>query len=233
MPRNKAITIIIPCKNESGSLDYLFQCLNQLDPDFELILIVGISHDNTLDKCLEFKKIRPKNTIVVEQSGSGKMAAVREAALISKYDNVAIWDADFSVEVTDQLMLIRTFCESDQDSLITGSRLNLKMELGSMRFLNFFGNLTFALLYSLKLNMRISDTLCGSKIFPKKLLLNPLNQRFSRADPFGDHSLLLEASLAGMKINCIPVSYKKRRYGKTNIHRFRHGFSLLKLYFSL
>ena len=48
-------------------------------------------------------------------------------------------------------------------------------------------------------------------------------------DPFGDFNLLFGASLLNLKIRDIPVRYKDRTYGQTNISRFKHGWLLLKM----
>ena len=48
-------------------------------------------------------------------------------------------------------------------------------------------------------------------------------------DPFGDFNLLFGAALLKLRIRDIPVRYKHRTYGKTNISRFSHGWLLLKM----
>jgi hypothetical protein len=52
---------------------------------------------------------------------------------------------------------------------------------------------------------------------------------FGDFDPFGDFELLFPAATLGLGIVDIPVRYLARTYGNTNIHRFRHGFLLLKM----
>ena len=48
-------------------------------------------------------------------------------------------------------------------------------------------------------------------------------------DPFGDFELLFPASILGLGIVDVPVYYRARLYGATNIHRFRHGLMLLRM----
>ncbi len=54
-------------------------------------------------------------------------------------------------------------------------------------------------------------------------------ERFGDFDPFGDFELLFPASLFGLGIVDIPVRYRDRIYGSTNIRRFHHGLMLLKM----
>lgn len=52
---------------------------------------------------------------------------------------------------------------------------------------------------------------------------------FGDFDPFGDFELLFPAAVLGLGVIDIPVRYRTRTYGTTNIHRFRHGWILLKM----
>jgi hypothetical protein len=52
---------------------------------------------------------------------------------------------------------------------------------------------------------------------------------FGEFDPFGDFDLLLGAYKLNLKIQEVPIRYRERIYGTTNIHRFRHGWLLLKM----
>jgi hypothetical protein len=52
---------------------------------------------------------------------------------------------------------------------------------------------------------------------------------FGDFDPFGDFDLLFGAAKQHLKIVEIPIRYRERTYGTTNISRFRHGWLLLKM----
>ena len=52
---------------------------------------------------------------------------------------------------------------------------------------------------------------------------------FGDFDPFGDFELLFPAAVLGLGIVDIPIRYRARRYGDTNISRFQHGLILLKM----
>ncbi len=75
----------------------------------------------------------------------------------------------------------------------------------------------------------MKDTLCGTKVLRKsdyeKLAAN--RAYFGDFDPFGDFDLLFGAAKMNLKILDLPVRYRERTYGTTNISRFRHGLLLL------
>jgi hypothetical protein len=52
---------------------------------------------------------------------------------------------------------------------------------------------------------------------------------FGDFDPFGDFDLLFGAAKLNLKIVDLPVHYRERTYGTTNISRWRHGWLLLKM----
>ena len=47
------------------------------------------------------------------------------------------------------------------------------------------------------------------------------------ADPFCDFDLIFSAAYSSQKIVELPIHYRSRKYGKTNISRFRDGWKLL------
>jgi hypothetical protein len=52
---------------------------------------------------------------------------------------------------------------------------------------------------------------------------------FGDFDPFGDFDLLFGAAKLNLKIRDLPIRYRDRTYGTTNISRFRHGLLLLRM----
>ena len=55
------------------------------------------------------------------------------------------------------------------------------------------------------------------------------NKDLGDFDPFGDFDLIFGASKLNLKIVEVPIRYDERKYGETQISRFRHGWLLLKM----
>ncbi|KKR58618.1 MAG: type 12 methyltransferase [Candidatus Woesebacteria bacterium GW2011_GWC2_40_30] len=53
--------------------------------------------------------------------------------------------------------------------------------------------------------------------------------KYLEVDPFGDFALIFAAIKHNLKVVEIPVRYREREYGSTNIRRFYHGLLLFKL----
>lgn len=100
-----------------------------------------------------------------------------------------------------------------------------------MRFLNRLGNVLFAKSVSRVLEVRLADTLCGTKLVSKRDYERFVQWRadFGDFDPFGDFELLFPAAILGLGVTAVPVHYRARTYGTTNIRRFRDGLILLRM----
>ncbi len=79
------------------------------------------------------------------------------------------------------------------------------------------------------LGVRIGDCLCGTKLVARRDYERMQRWRadFGDFDPFGDFELLFPAAVLGIGIIDVPIRYRARTYGTTNISRFRHGLMLL------
>ena len=100
-----------------------------------------------------------------------------------------------------------------------------------MRFLNLMANQLFSIVFSWLLNQRYTDTLCGTKALSRSDYERIRENRsyFGDFDPFGDFDLIFGSSKLSLKMIEIPIQYKARSYGRTQISRFRHGLQLLRM----
>jgi hypothetical protein len=141
-----------------------------------------------------------------------------------------ILDADLSVDPEDLPKFYLALAEG-KGELINGSRMVYQMERQAMRLLNLLGNKFFSLAFTWLLEQRIRDTLCGTKALFRRDYQQIVANRahFGDFDPFGDFDLLFGAARLNLRIVEVPVRYRERTYGVTKIHRWRHGWLLLKM----
>jgi glycosyltransferase involved in cell wall biosynthesis len=197
----------------------------------ELIFVEGHSRDDTLQQCQRVAAARPDKEIkVLVQKAKGKADAVQLGFSQATGDVLMILDADLSVAPEDLSQFYEALV-SGKGEFLNGSRLVYAMDPQAMRFLNLLGNKFFALLLSWILGQPIKDTLCGTKVMWKSDYERIAAGRayFGDFDPFGDFDLLFGAAKLNLKIVEIPVRYRERVYGQTNISRFTHGWLLLKM----
>ena len=227
------VSVVIPARNEAGNIEAAIRRLPDLGPDPEVIFIEGGSRDNTWDEILRVQKANPQITIkALKQSGKGKGDAVRVGFQEATGDILMILDADLTMPPED-LPKFREALVSGKAEFANGVRLVYPMEGQAMRFLNLCANKFFAIAFGWLLGQSIKDTLCGTKVLTREAYNRIAENRsyFGEFDPFGDFDLLFGASKLNLKIRDIPIRYRDRSYGETNINRWRDGSLLFRMLF--
>lgn len=226
-----SVSVVVPCRNERGNIEGAVLRTPTLAKWQEIIFVEGNSTDGTYEECERVRAAYPNHNIqVMRQSGKGKGDAVRKGFAAARGDILVILDADLTVP-PESLPKFVTALTQGKGEFINGSRLVYPFESGAMQFLNTLANRSFAAIFSWLLNQRFTDTLCGTKVLRKthydKIVAN--RAYFGDFDPFGDFDLIFGAAKLNLKIIEVPIRYADRRYGETNISRFRHGWLLLRM----
>jgi hypothetical protein len=225
------VSVIVTCKNERGNIEAAVQRIPRMGNRTEIIFVEGGSRDGTLQEIERVAQLyKNKNIKVLVQDGTGKGDAVRKGFAYATGDILMILDGDLTTPPEDLPKFFDALVSGKGD-FINGSRLVYGMEDKAMRFLNMLANYCFGIGFSWVLGQRIKDTLCGTKVLFKKDYERIARERgfLGFEDPFGDFDLLFGAARLNLKIVDMPVEYKNRTYGSTNIHRFFHGWYLLKM----
>lgn len=227
-----SVSVVVAARNEEGHIEEIIRRTPRMGPDDELIFIEGGSSDDTWGAIRRFaEKHAGERTIRIgQQDGKGKGDAVRKGFAMATRDILMILDADMTVPPED-LPRFYNAIRGGKGEFINGSRLVYPMEKEAMRFCNIIGNKFFAAAFSFVLGQQFRDTLCGTKALTRRNYEKLARYRhvFGDFDPFGDFDLIFGAARMGLKIVEIPIRYRERRYGDTNISRWSHGVILLRM----
>lgn len=227
-----SISVIVPCRNEKGNIEDAIKRIPRMGKFTEIIFVDGNSTDGTADEIEKQIKNYPEIQIqlIHQGDGIGKGDAVRKGFAAAKGDILVIQDADLTAPPEDLPKFFNALCQG-KGEYINGSRLVYPMERQAMRFLNLLANKSFGMLFTWLLNQRFRDTLCGTKMLSRKHydILAANREFFGDFDPFGDFDLIFGSVKQNFKVAEVPVTYRARTYGSTNISRFRHGWLLLKM----
>jgi SAM-dependent methyltransferase len=225
------VSVVVPARNEAGNVPAVFDRLPQMGAGTELIFVEGHSSDDTyatIDREMENRQ-RPL-TKLFRQTGKGKGDAVRLGFANATGGVLMILDADLTVPPEDLPRFYEAW-RSGQGEFINGVRLVYPMQERAMRFFNMAGNKFFSLAFTWLLGQSIKDTLCGTKVLSKtdyeRIAAN--RSYFGEIDPFGDFDLIFGAARLNLRIVDLPIRYRERTYGETNIQRWSHGALLLKM----
>jgi len=225
------VSVIVPARNEAGNIEQIFARTPEMGAGTELVFIEGHSKDDTYEAIERAIACHPERRAkLVRQEGIGKGDAVRLGFRIATGDVLMILDADLTVPPEDLPRFVSALSDNDAE-FVNGVRLVYPMEKRAMRFFNLIGNKFFSLAFSWMLGQPIKDTLCGTKVLSKANYDQIAANRhyFGDFDPFGDFDLLFGAARLSLRIVDMPIRYRERTYGTTNIQRWRHGWLLLRM----
>lgn len=223
-----SVSVIIPCKNEQGNIRNAVIRTPGMGLSTELIFVEGGSVDDTYAEIQRVAEEFPeKNIRYYKQEGSGKKGAVHTGFAQATGDICIILDADLTVPPEELPKFIEVLA-SGKGELVNGSRLVYGMESGAMHFFAVIANWIFSLLVSFVLKQKVKDTLCGTKIVFKKdyIRICERAKNLSVFDPFGDFELLFGAAQLHLAIKDVPVHYKSREYGTSQISQVKGGLML-------
>jgi len=229
--RQMSVSVVVPARNEAGNIEAAVRRTPQMGSGTELIFVEGHSRDETWAEIQRVARENPQLKIkIMQQAGRGKGDAVRLGFAAATGDILMILDADLTMP-PEELPKFYDVLAADRAEFANGCRLVYPMDEKAMQFLNLCANKTFGLIFTWLLGQPVKDTLCGTKVLSRahyeRLAAN--RAYFGDFDPFGDFDLLFGAAKLNLKIADVPIRYRERTYGTTNIQRWKHGWLLLRM----
>ncbi len=224
-------SVVIPARNEAGNIEAAVERTPEMGLGTEIIFIEGHSKDNTWEAIQRVAAKYPQRCIkTLKQQSKGKGGAVREAFAAATGDILFILDADLTMP-PEELPKFYEVARSGTAEFVNGVRLVYPMEEEAMQFLNMIANKAFGMTFSWLLGQNIKDTLCGTKVLFRADYEAIARNRayFGDFDPFGDFDLIFGAAKLNLRMVDLPIRYRARTYGETNIHRWSHGWLLLRM----
>ncbi len=229
--RPLTVSVVIPARNEAGNIADAVRRTPQMGGGTELIFVEGHSRDDTWEQIQRVVRENPALKIKhLQQTGRGKGDAVRLGFAVATGDVLMILDADLTMP-PEELPKFYDVIASGRAEFANGVRLVYPMDEEAMQFLNLCANKTFGLIFTWLLGQQVKDTLCGTKVLTREHYERIAANRayFGDFDPFGDFDLLFGAAKLNLKIADVPIRYRQRTYGTTNIQRWSHGWLLLRM----
>src|SRR5229473_269981 len=225
------VSVVVPARNEAGNIPNIFDRVPEMGAGTELIFVEGNSKDDTYAAIEREIALRTGcQAKLFKQPGKGKGDAVRVGFANATGDLLMILDADLTVPPEDLPRFYEAW-RTGKGDFINGARLVYPMQDRAMRFFNLVANKFFGIAFRWLLGQTIKDSLCGTKVLSRRdyEIIAANRSYFGDFDPFGDFDLLFGAAKYNLKIIDLPVRYRERVYGETNIQRWRHGALLLRM----
>jgi len=219
--RDSFLTIVIPTLNEESSIGETLEQVSLALKDFKYMILVvdGNSSDNTV------KIAEEKGAIVIFQRSNGYgdalLTGFHYAYEQLDAEIIVMMDADLTYDPKDIPRLLDPILKNSA-SMVVGNRFK-GLQKDSMRLVNRFGNVLLSWIARQALGIGVYDTQCGIRAFKseivEKLELSSKDMSFAT-------EMLAKATFEGLRIEEVPVTYKKR-LGKSKLNPIKDGMKIL------
>ncbi len=216
MIQREEVCILIPTYNEAASVGEVIERFQ--DVGYENILVIdGGSEDRTQEIASD------AGARVVEQSGTGKGQAVREAVELIEKPYILMIDGDATYRPEQADRLVEPLFSSNVEHVI-GDRF-ADMQPGAMTRLNKVGNRMINRAFRFIHGRDLQDILSGYRAFTRE----SFEQLSLSADGFGiETELAVECVRHDIQTTVVPITYESRPEGsETNLRPFRDGGNIL------
>ena len=226
---NSDVRVIIPTLNEKENIhDIMYQLRNMGFCD--ILVVDGHSNDGTAE-CAQNLGAK-----VILQNGHGKGAAMRDAFIESlsnsRADIIVMMDADGSMSPEELPSFIGAI-KAGAD-VVKGSRFLPQGGSEDITFTRRVGNRMMTMATNFLFSTDYTDLCYGYMAFSRNALLQ-LSSCLSCQEFEIETEICVKASALGLKVVEVPSFERSRRFGSSNLHAFRDGFTiftlLLKEYF--
>lgn len=222
--KDYSVSIIVPCHNEAGNVERCVKETRKLGLRTELIFVDDGSTDGTAEAIRPDLNPELEVKVIRYSPNRGKGHAVKVGFDAASGDILMVLDADLTTHPSELQPLYEAFA-AGRAEFVNCTRFIYRTELHAVRFANYIGNKVFAILVSLVMEARVSDTLCGTKAMFRRDYEHMTMGR----DPWGDYDLLFGAAQARLVICELPVHYRERTAGRSKMKTLQHTVNLLRM----
>ncbi len=217
--KNKQVSILVPVFNEEKSVSATIKAIKESlsgKVDYEIIAVNDGSSDRTKEVLASIKGI----TVINKPYNMGYSSALKTGLKQSKYDLIAITDADGTYPIKDLPRLLK---HADIYDMVVGSRTGSKVQDSFLR------GIAKGIIKSLArflTGMKIPDINSGFRVFKKEQAMEFYHlypSRFSFTI-----TITLSYLIHDYSVKFLPINYAKRK-GKSTIHPVKDflGFSMI------
>ena len=216
------VTAFLAALNEEKNIEKtIVECFKIKEYEMEVIVVLDSkTTDNT-------KSVSEKAGALVVHTGNwrGKGFALRKSLKYANGDYVVQIDADYQFLPRDIPKLIKELQLGADVAIATRYRKGAKVDVGSVTKFRRFGIFFLAMATSLFAGQILTDVLAGFKAF-KTSVIKDLD---IKVDHYGyEAEEVIKAAQKGYRIVEVPVNYKRRVNGNSNLMPLRHGLLFLE-----
>jgi glycosyltransferase involved in cell wall biosynthesis len=218
------LSVIIPCFNESGTIDKIVDAVNNSSyQDKEIIIVDDCSTDGTREKLrneLEGKVAK----VIYHEKNMGKGAALRTGFQEATGEILLVQDADLEYDPSQYPKLIAPILEGKAD-VVYGSRFAGGEAHRVLFFWHMVGNRFLTLLSNMFTNLNLTDMETGYKVLKRDVY----KKIDIEEDRFGfEPEITAKISKMNLRVYEVGIAYSGRTYKEGKKIGWKDGFSALR-----
>ncbi|MDW8049997.1 MAG: glycosyltransferase family 2 protein [Nitrososphaerota archaeon] len=222
------VSVIIPSRNEQETIGDCIKKIRKALEDIELNAEIIVA-DNSEDNTPEIARSLGADVITPDGRGYGYAYKYAFKYLKAKHGSypkyVVIGDADGTYDFSEIPKLLEPLMKGEAD-LVIGSRFKGKIEKGAMPwYRRWIGNPILTMFLNLFYKVGVSDAHSGFRAIRGEAL-NKI-EIHSNGMEFASE-MLIEAARKGLRIAEVPITYRRRVYGKSKLSSLQDGWRHLK-----
>jgi glycosyltransferase involved in cell wall biosynthesis len=217
------VSIVMPCLNEEeaikGCIDEARSALAVLGFSGEILVVDNGSTDRSVEVA------RSAGARVIHEPNRGYGNACRRGLREARGRFVVMGDSDGTYDFSALAQFVLPLLNGAE--MVMGDRLNSSMEPGAMPWLHrYVGNPFLTKTMNVLFASDIADSHCGLRSIKKETLgeLTLTSPGMEFASEF-----LIEAIQHGVRVDQVPIRYRRRFGGKPKLRTFRDGLRHLRL----
>jgi len=201
------LSLVFPVFDEEHNLgallDQALALAPRLAPDFEIVVVDDGSRDGSARIALERRLAEPRVRLIRHASNRGYGAALRSGLREARGELVFFSDADLQFDLEEIVSLLAHARDFD---VVAGYRLPRRDPWGRRAMAAVWGALVRRLF-----DLRVRDIDCAFKVFRRHVIQAiPI----ASIGAFVNTEILVRAAQQGFRIHQVPVSHRRRRYGR-------------------
>jgi glycosyltransferase involved in cell wall biosynthesis len=213
--KSRVISIVVPCYNESKTLETIITRVLVADVsglEREIVIVDDGSQDDSVNIAKALAERHPNIRVLEHKTNQGKGAALRTGFEAATGEIILVQDADLEYSPSDYPRLLAPILD-DRADVVYGSRFRSGSEMRVLFFWHNVGNSLLTLFSNMMTNLNLTDMETCYKVFRREVIQAVTIQE----DRFG-FEVEITAKIARMpvrpRIYEVGISYSGRTYSE-------------------